>query len=811
MSNDIFKNKKDPFNKGNNIYNNRNVVDPTTFKSEETTNTKKIDISLLSDKDRAYYLANGTLPKSEEEVAATEAISNTINQLENEFSVSSTTHEESNKTSIKTESADHQEVIKEIVDTPINESINNELANAMESNISEHITNTNEQTTNVITNWDEETSADHTNESNGTQVSTVHVNETDNIETTNTIPSPSPLNLELPDFAKNYIVKGGDGVIDSVKQQKMKDTENEKHSFPTNVISQEKVDKLLQPISEPIENEKQQNVDTIVNTSQEKLTESSIHQEDKKMSNEEWGNYVEKKIEETDDIFDKSDSNENKTQNVQSSLSNETPEEISISKQEVSTIEKHFDAPVDKPVEEFDSTEEISSEKKSIDYGIVASDVNSTTVYNDLQQYVTNNYNVNTQDGTDKFANDMDDGNSTLYRKNLLSGMSTANRDLDQDAINDKDLNYLANEIPDEIRAKNSKSKIDPNAIKNPNKIVSGKQAAMLINATVRGAKKIFLYNSGFWVLVRPLTNYELSEYINTIRTRNMDYGRELGGHFYLYASLEIKKFFAERIKNIILDCNLQGWKQGNTLIENISLQDFKTILWASACMMFKDGVEFTKICSFCNGTEQVNMNLSKLDFYNFDAIKDSAYPYIMQKKNVTPEDVTEYKNRINYNISPMITVKNFKYIFKVPSIDNYIQFGEMFMNSLVSEVKDIDDIDKINNFVRFAHSKQYVPWIAELQKLDEDNEIMFKIVDGPTIFEVIGETIQDSKEFFDFAEKYIKATMLTYIAFPYIECPHCHKVPTNITNGFVAYDIESAFFTMSVRKSEEVNSQLRV
>ena len=224
---------------------------------------------------------------------------------------------------------------------------------------------------------------------------------------------------------------------------------------------------------------------------------------------------------------------------------------------------------------------------------------------------------------------------------------------------------------------------------------------------------------------------------------------------------------------------------------------------------MFKDGVEFTKICSFCNGTETVNMNLSKLDFYNFDAIKDSAYPFIMNKKTITEEDVVEYKNRIDYKLSPMVTINSFKYIFKVPTLNDYITFGDMFMNKMLEDVKDIEDTDKINNFVRYTHSKQYAPWISEIQKLDEDNEIVFRIVDGTTIFDIITDTIQDSKEFFDFAEKYIKATMLTYIAFPYIECPHCHKVPENILNGFVAYDIESAFFTMSVRKSGEIISQL--
>lgn len=794
MSNDsVFKYKKDPFNKGS----NKNPINPITVKQPEDTN--KIDISLLSDADRAYYLAHGTLPTSKEEEAAIAAMRAAVESMNEAATAAMNEDANTAKTNLsvvennknenvqidmsKSNNQMHHEAINEIIDTPtdVENNANSELTSMMES-FTNNSETTSTQSTNVVTNWDD---VDNT------------TTKSTEVDTEKSVPTPTPLNFELPSFANRpYVKNDNSGVIDPVKQQQL-------HDF---LESQKQKDDTLN--IDLNENTEQEN--TIVENSQEEITESIRHDEDKQPS-----------------------TNETEIQDVPSSVPDETPKEISVSEQEASeetlitdisdivpeepveepVVEKHFDTPVEKTVEEFDSVEESteSDTKVKMNYGIVASDVNNVYIYNELNNYVEENYNFNNDESIDQFRKDMEDETTVLFKKNLLSGVSTANRDLDQSVINEKDLNSLVKEIPDEIRSKNSSTRISSDAIKNPDKIISGKQASMIINATVRGTKKVFLYNSGFWVIIRPLTNFELSEFINSVRNRDMDYGRALGGHFYLYATLEIKRFFAERIKNIVIDSNLQGWKQGDTLIENLSLHDFKTILWASACMMFKDGVEFTKICSFCNNTENISMNLSKLDFYNFDAIKDSAFPYISEKRSVSTENTTEYRNRIVYDVDKFLVDNGWKYIFKVPSLQDYINFGDKFMNLLLEKIKNVDDVDGINNFVRYTHCKQYAPWIKELQQLDENKEIIFRIVDGDTIFENIDSVVQDSKEFFDHAEKYIKATMLTYIAFPYIECPKCHKVPTNIMNGFVAYDIESAFFTMSVRKSEEISSLLKV
>lgn len=465
--------------------------------------------------------------------------------------------------------------------------------------------------------------------------------------------------------------------------------------------------------------------------------------------------------------------------------------------------------------ETIDTTDEDVSNFNDEEFGYIAPDETNINAYNrffDDARSLSKGFDLTDTESARKFENVLSDTNGPMFSRQLLNTYTTAERDFDQSALNKLSTKDILNQdTPAELLVRNSKSTINSAAIKNKDKVVTGRQAKVLINAKIRGAKKIFLYNSGFYVTVRPLTNLEISEYTNTLRNENNEYGKIMGGHFYLYSGLFIKKFFAERLLNIVEDCNLVGWKKGNTLLDNLSLHDYRTILWACASLMYKDGIDFTKICSFCGAKETIKMNLDKLYFANFGPIKNSAYPYISQKSSVEPSDIEEYKRRIEYNIPHEITVPNWKFLLKVPSVNEYIFFAEMFLNELRTHVDDLSNIEKIQEHVRFMHLKQFAPWIKEIQSLDSNGNIEFKINDAVTIFDIISDCDAESNDFIKRIEDYIQSTMLTYIAFPYMKCPNpnCGKVPENIVNGFVSYDIESAFFTMSVRKFKNIISRL--
>lgn len=737
-----FRERKNPFEK------EERIVDAA---SSKTRNDPNVDISLLSDEERMYYMRHGKLP-----------VSQTAQTRINDFQQQNPIHED-------------------VLETVPEE-------------IPEESTQHTETYVNTVTDWTERLDRDIDNSRNNSGI------------LGNWEEKPTRVNRLMPP------------IQDAAEQQREEitniDQDNDlvEESISTNSSSEymevlDKDNEIPQPTTyTPISDSSINNLlnenngsTYILNTKIEEPESQSIEE-----------NRVDNIAVKNDDTFDMDLSQEEEIEQAIEEM-NETTTSMS---ELDSTSESDVNDPDTNDEAELDIIEEISDEEPNpdIDYGIIAPDENSRIVYdkliNDIDD-LSQKYDLNTEEGAETFNRIMSNQSGKIYKEQLLNGTSTASRDFDQKAMGEKDLNALYDETPNEIRSKNSNSNINSASIRDPNKVVKGRQARMLITAKVRGTKKIFLYNSGFYVVVRPLTNLELSEYINSLHTQNSEYGRIMGGHFYLYASVQIKRFFADKLTSIVVDSNLQGWKQGNTLLESISLHDFRTLMWACAALMYKDGVEFTKICSHCQNVEKATINLDKLCFHNFDAIKDSAYPYIMQKKSVTTEDIAEYRNRINFGILPEIKSNNFKFKLHVPSLHTYLEYADMFMGELLQNVHDNTDIQKVQEFVRYTHFKQYTPWISEIDSLDDQGELQFKIVNNDDIFANIADLELEGTKVARQMEEYIQKTMLTYIAFPYMECPKCHKVPENITNGFVAYDVESAFFTMSVRKSRVISSQL--
>lgn len=431
------------------------------------------------------------------------------------------------------------------------------------------------------------------------------------------------------------------------------------------------------------------------------------------------------------------------------------------------------------------------------------------TILGDVVNDVAKKYDLSLDIDQEAFSSEIDNPNSTVYKLKRVLGAATANRDFENDALSNVDCDHLAKSCIDALKPRNASTNINVKN-DNPDKIVSGAQSRLLLAAKLRGYKKIFLSNSGFFVSVRPLSNLELSEYISTISNEDKDYGRTLGGHFYLYSSMQIKQFFASRIQDIVMDSNLQGWRQGNTLIDNISLHDYKTIMWACASRMYKDGVKFTKICAFCGFEENVMMNVDKMMFQNDEPLKDGAYAVIESKKTVTVDDVKLYKSKIFYrNVNTIAETPGFKIYRSVPSIEKYLSCATTFITTMVNDISNLNSDDAVRDYVRYTYYKQYAPWIDKIESYSEDGTLEFTLRDTKAIFDFFEMNSLEDTDFGKQMEDYIQKTMLTYVAFPYIECPSCHKVPEEIHNGFVPYDIESGFFTMSVKKLRELSSKI--
>lgn len=407
------------------------------------------------------------------------------------------------------------------------------------------------------------------------------------------------------------------------------------------------------------------------------------------------------------------------------------------------------------------------------------------------------------KDDEDGLHRELDDPDSFLSKVMIVANMLNSNQKFEQSSINHVPAETLMRDVP-EFKS-HTTSTFSQKSIPT-DKYVSGEQARMFVASKVRGMKKVPLPNSGFHIWIRPLNNFELNEFVNSLYSETTTFGKLFGVHYYLFSDFLVKRFIMDRLGDIVTGSSLVGWKQKGVLVNNIKLPDYKVIIWAIVTLMYKEGVTFTKICGKCGNTEEVVLNLNNLYFCNYDILTKNDAQMIMAKNtSVTADTLKQYHDSLVFDVSNSIKVGDWVFKLKIPSLEEYIIFADMFYASLLKYCQVTDAIG-IQNFNRFNFYKHYAPWIEEIQYINaENNDIEFRIKDAESIMENLSTYEFEETDFLEQLQNYISKVQIAHIAFNYVACPKCNHVPEDCKNGFIAYDVQSAFFTMSTMKLRRI------
>jgi len=441
-----------------------------------------------------------------------------------------------------------------------------------------------------------------------------------------------------------------------------------------------------------------------------------------------------------------------------------------------------------------DDTENETDDSSNLSLTIPLSDraVYGNTITNIIEQY---------KDDPESLNKLISNPNSYFNKISNAYNALNADQIFKQKAVNYVDSKDFAQNLT-EFKAK-TWSGLDSTKIKHENGYIKGETAALLITSKIRGIKRVPLLNSGFYIHIRPFTNYELNEFVNSLYAESAEYGKMFGMHYYLFSDLFVKKFIMDRLPDIVVKSNLEGWKQKNVLLNNIAFPDYNVILWAVASLMYKEGVKYTQVCGKpdCQFTEEVVINLNNLIYNNYKIITEkNAHSLMIKGNDIKPHELKEYRKLLSFDVPNTIEQDGFRFILKIPSLNEYITFADMFYNELIKKCQVTDEIE-VQDFLKYNFYCHYAPWIEEIQILDEDNNVSLKINDSATIMDSLSKFEFEGTEFNDKMQDFILKTQVSHIAFNYTACPKCETVPKDVKGGFIAYDIQSAFFTMSVMK----------
>lgn len=380
------------------------------------------------------------------------------------------------------------------------------------------------------------------------------------------------------------------------------------------------------------------------------------------------------------------------------------------------------------------------------------------------------------------------------------------------DALNRHDI-YLK-----ELDQKLSISKINSKLEGKP-KLYKGEDAIQLINNRYRGVYKVQLHNSGFWIKIVPLSPSNMDAWMQEIDFNYKQIGRLVGGHFYLGLGVYLKEKLADLLRLTVVDSNLQNWREGSTLVDMISLQDYETICWAYSTVMHRDGIQISAVCTNpeCQFTNtQQFVDLARCSFINPAAYTKEAMAFMMEGSAPgvirTKEALDNYRIKIlkntrlvNFNETDQLELRD-------PSLGQYIRTGMKVMGELIAAVngggdskKPTIDDDKARRETANRLSTMLSPWVSRVICKDESGNVEAVIEDQKAITDLIETIMVERNDLIANIERFITESRVSFYGFVNAKCPKCGKQMDLLKDNITPLDMEYILFCLSYLKLEQI------
>jgi hypothetical protein len=319
-----------------------------------------------------------------------------------------------------------------------------------------------------------------------------------------------------------------------------------------------------------------------------------------------------------------------------------------------------------------------------------------------------------------------------------------------------------------------------------------------------RPIRSIPLYNSGFHINIMAPNLAHLHKFYSDASENTGEYGRRFGIYFYLYGDLNLKRSVVnELFIPLICGSNLSNWNRSNVLMENISIHDYKVILWYLACMMYPEGFDkFTHVCRSekCNHVTIDKIDLNKFVIHNYSLLPEYCIKQMADSTvEITTDKLKKYKEELKFNKT--LKLKHYGLNVHIPSIYNHIVYGNQY-NGELTELISTNNNARLQDQIGYEYYRSFTPWVDELIAYNEDGTVDIKTSDSAVISRELAYIQAEDTDYVIKAqiENFINDTEITHIGYPVFKCPACNHTPV-IQSGFFTVDPLSTFFTLAVHR----------
>lgn len=329
---------------------------------------------------------------------------------------------------------------------------------------------------------------------------------------------------------------------------------------------------------------------------------------------------------------------------------------------------------------------------------------------------------------------------------------------------------------------------------------VSADDALNLTMALINGIKKVFFYNSGFYVFIRPATQDELHEYYIECRATEFEFGYVFGQLNYIPIDIYVRKAGVKLFKKLITSSNLENWEEN--FEKCLSFPDFDVCLWAIASLMFQNGVSAEFIChnESCRNVDKAKIDVAKMRFNDYTRLGKEALEFCASSTVKTPEMLANYHKNILKDCEHIVLNDSWSLDIKCPSFIEEILDGEAYVAELADKIQTNSYAD-CTSYLRAKYFRIFSPFIEKITYKDSNGKNIF-FTNKESIPSTINALQLDPEiKLADAIVDFIKRTKISFIAYNYNRCPRCGAIPTSAVRGLIPCDVQQSFFMLVVNQ----------
>ena len=305
------------------------------------------------------------------------------------------------------------------------------------------------------------------------------------------------------------------------------------------------------------------------------------------------------------------------------------------------------------------------------------------------------------------------------------------------------------------------------------------------------------LWHSGFWVTLKPVKDVELINLDMQITNNQITLGRDTNTLIFSNYSVVFNRIVTNFIINHIQSTTLD-LPTGEDLREYISVQDLYTLVNSLLYSMHPRGYPLIRTCSNsnvlnaetnkpkCSHTIEAKIDFRKMLWVDRKMLSKEHIAQMSKRTpgSVTTDDVIEYANTLPINKSKKIEVEyngnKVYFILKTPTLKDYINNGEKWVNDIISkseaiftETTDNEEREAIINTTAAAMVMGvYNIYISEI--LFEDGSTIKNRIDIDDALTMLSNSQDLIKVFLDGIKEYINSNNISVIGITNYTCPAC-------------------------------------